>query len=199
SLPWWRWAITPVAFVDLDPGGPGSYHVSVGTDDTSVEISNPVVIDLFDRQVERTYVEDVQRNREVYAFYSTDARRQPRAKLVVALRVSPDVSRVTTAILALMVITVGLSALPFELGADAVAVVAVPSSFAATLLLTRERSSLAAWVLGPAKATLLIMLVVLALLSGLRALGWHSPPDDEPANIPISAPYQRGATTKSHT
>lgn len=196
-LPWWRWPITPVATVDLDPGGPGSYHVSVGTDDTSVEISNPVVIDLHDKRVKRTYIEDVQRNREVYAFYSTDARRQPRARLVVALRVSPDVSRVTVAILALMVITVGLSALPFELGADAVSVVAVPSSFAATLLLTRERSSLAAWVLGPAKVTLLVLLVLLALLSGLRALGWHSPPQDTAPDMPISAPGQTGDATVS--
>jgi hypothetical protein len=177
KTPWWRWALRPVALVDIDPGGPGSYHVSIGTDDTSIEISTPVMLDLFDRPVDRTFVEDVQRNREVYAFYTTDARRLPRAKLAVGLSVSPDVSRVTFAIMTLMVLTVGLSALPFELGADAVAVVAVPSSFAATILLTRERSSLAAWVLGPAKTALLILLVALAVLAGLRALGWHRPPN----------------------
>ncbi|WP_018504606.1 hypothetical protein [Parafrankia discariae] len=177
-----RW-LTPVALVDIDPGGPGSYHVSVGTDDTSIELSTPITVDLEHRRIARTYVEDVHQNREVYAFYTTDARRAARAKLVVGLSVSPDVARVTVAILVLMCLTVALSALPFELGADAVAVVAVPSSFAATLLLTRERSSLAAWVLGPAKQALLALLVALAVLSGLRALGWHTPPPDPGGSI----------------
>jgi hypothetical protein len=186
KTPWWRWALTPVALVDVDPGGPGSYHVSIGTDDTSVEISTPVTLDLFDRPVERTFVEDVHRNREVYAFYTTDVRRLPRAKLAVGLSVSADVARVTLAIMTLMVLTVGLAALPFELGADAVAVVAVPSSFAATILLTRERSSLAAWVLGPAKTALLMLLVALAVLAGLRALGWHRPPDAT-GSVPIAS------------
>jgi hypothetical protein len=188
GVPWWRWVTTPVAVVDLDPGSISSYHVSIGTDDTSVEIRNPVMLDLFDARVERTYVEDVQRNREVYAFYITDAGRPPRSRLVVGLSVSRDVSRVTTAIGTLMALTVGLSALPFELGADAVAVVAIPSSFAATVLLTRERSSLAAWVLGPAKTMLLALLVLLALLSGMRALGWHTPQDQAPAQAPMSEP-----------
>ncbi|WP_204264978.1 hypothetical protein, partial [Escherichia coli] len=40
----------------------------------------------------------------------------------------------------------------------------LPNSFAATVLLTRERSSLAAWVLGPAKTTLLALLGALAVL-----------------------------------
>ncbi|MDT3443114.1 MULTISPECIES: hypothetical protein [unclassified Pseudofrankia] len=166
----------PVALVDLDPGV-GSYHVSIGTDDSSIEISHPVVLDLYNRPVERTYVEDVQDNREVYAYYTTDVRRPSRARLAVGLSVSPDVSRVTVAIGVLMAMAVGLAALPVELGPDAVAVITVPSSFAATILLTRERSSLAAWVLGPVKATLLALLVALAILSGLRALGWHRPAD----------------------
>ncbi|MEX5633170.1 hypothetical protein [Parafrankia sp. FMc2] len=184
-----RW-LMPVALVDIDPGGPGSYHVSIGTDDSSIELSTPITVDLEHRRIARTYVEDVHQNREVYAFYSTDARRAARAKLVVGLSVSPDVGRVAAAIMILMVLTVALSALPFELGADAVAVVAVPSSFAATVLLTRERSSLAAWVLGPAKQALLALLVVLAVLSGLRALGWHRPPDEPVTSITPGADGQ---------
>ncbi|WP_131747899.1 hypothetical protein [Frankia sp. Cppng1_Ct_nod] len=171
----WSWLVNPVALVDLDPGGPGSYHVSVGTDDTSIEIRNPIVIDLFNRPVERTFVEDVQRNREVYAYYTTDARRPARAKLLVGLSVSRDVSRMNLAIGVLMVLTVGLSALPFQLDTNAVAVVAIPSSFAATVLLTRERSSLAAWVLGPFKLVLLALLMALAVTAGMRAaFGWHT-------------------------
>jgi len=169
----------PVALVDLDPGV-GSYHVSIGTDDSSIEISHPVVLDLYDRPVERTYVEDVQHNREVYAYYTTDVRRPNRARLSVGLSVSPDVSRVTVAISVLMALAVGFAALPFELAPDAIAVITVPSSFAATILLTRERSSLAAWVLGPAKTALLALLVALAVLSGLRALGWHQPAEAAP-------------------
>jgi hypothetical protein len=103
------------------------------------------------------------------------------------MTVSSDVSRVTAAIGVLMALAVGLSALPIELGPDAVAVVALPSSFAATVLLTRERSSLAAWVLGPAKTALLILLVVLAALSGLRAMGWQQPDDAAPARPPGGA------------
>ncbi|ONH60275.1 hypothetical protein CcI49_12940 [Frankia sp. CcI49] len=183
-----RW-LTPVALVDIDPGGPGSYHVSIGTDDSSIELSTPITVDLWHRRIARTYVEDVHGNREVYAFYSTDARRAARARLVVGLSVSPDVWRVAAAIGILMSLTVALSALPFQLGADAVAVVAVPSSFAATVLLTRERSSLAAWVLGPTKQALLALLVALAVLSGLRALGWHTPPD-EPASSIMSGQAQ---------
>ncbi|SBW27511.1 hypothetical protein FDG2_5340 [Candidatus Protofrankia californiensis] len=171
----WRHLVSPTALVDLDPGGPGTYHVSVGTDDTSIEIRDPVVIDLFNRPVDRTFVEDVQRNREVYAYYTTDARRPARARLLVGLSVSRDVSRVSVAILLLMIVTVGLSALPFDLDTNAVAVVAVPSSFAATLLLTRERSSLAAWVLGPLKLLLLALLMALAVTAGVRAVfGWHT-------------------------
>ncbi|MBL7501315.1 hypothetical protein I6A84_26740 [Frankia sp. CNm7] len=190
----WRWrrvagavALAPVALLDLDPGSFGSYHVSIGTDDSSIEISHPVVLDLLGRPVERTYVEDVQHNREVYAYYTTDVRRPSRAQLAVGLSISPDVSRVTVAILVLMALAVALAALPFELGPDAVAVIAVPSSFAATILLTRERSSLAAWVLGPAKVAMLALLVALAVLSGLRALGWHQSGDSAPAPSPASA------------
>ncbi|OHV38127.1 MULTISPECIES: hypothetical protein [Pseudofrankia] len=189
----WRWVTgslamtSPMALVDLDPGV-GSYHVSIGTDDSSIEISHPVVLDLYDDPVERTYVEDVQDNREVYAYYTTDVRRPSRARLAVGLSVSPDVSRVTVAISVLMALAVGLAALPVELGPDAVAVIAVPSSFAATILLTRERSSLAAWVLGPLKATLLALLVALAVLSGLRALGWHQPADSAGTAVTPGAP-----------
>lgn len=188
---WWRrparaLALTnPVALVDLDPGGPGSYHVSIGTDDSSIEISHPAVLDLYDREIERIYVEDVQHNREVYAYYTTDVRRPSRARLSVGLSLSPDVSRVTVALLVLMALAVGLAALPVRLGPDAVAVITIPSSFAATILLTRERSSLAAWVLGPAKTALLALLVALAVLSGLRAVGWHRPADAV-APTPIS-------------
>jgi hypothetical protein len=180
---WWRRPTralalaNPVALVELDPGGAGSYHVSIGTDDSSIEISHPAVLDLYHRPVERTYVEDVQHNREVYAYYTTDARSPSRARLAVGLSVSPDVSRVTIAILVLMAMAVGLAAWPVRLAPDAVAVITVPSSFAATILLTRERSSLAAWVLGPAKTALLALLAALAVLSGLRAVGWHRPPD----------------------
>jgi hypothetical protein len=190
----WLWAASPVALVDLDPGGPGSYHVSIGTDDSSIEINTPLVLDLWNRPVDRIYVEDVQRNREVYAYYSTDVRRPARALLAVGLSVSPDVSRVTGAILILMTLAVGLAALPFEMGADAVAVVVVPSSFAATLLLTRERSSLAAWVLGPAKLTLLALLMTLAVLSGLRALGWHRPADS-PGTGPATGTASTGTAS----
>ncbi len=74
-----------------------------------------------------------------------------------------------------MILTVGLSVLPFRLDTNAVAVVAVPSSFAASLLLTRERSSLAAWVLEPFKLALLVLLVALAVTAGARAaFGWHT-------------------------
>ncbi len=171
----WNWLVNPVALVDLDPGGPGSYHVSVGTDDTSIEIRHSAVIDLYNQPVERMFVEDLQRNREVYAYYTTDARRPARAKLLVGLSVSRDVSRVNLAILILMILTVGLSVLPFRLDTNAVAVVAVPSSFAASLLLTRERSSLAAWVLEPFKLALLVLLVALAVTAGARAaFGWHT-------------------------
>ncbi|MBX6391036.1 MAG: hypothetical protein IRZ08_18940 [Frankia sp.] len=179
---------SPVALVDLDPGGPGSYHVSIGTDDTSIEIDRPAVLDLSGRPVERTYVEDVQHNREVYAYYSTDVRRPARALLQVGLSISPDVSRVTVAILVLMALAVGLSLLPFELGPDEVSVIAIPSSFAATILLTRERSSLAAWVLGPAKLALLVLLTALAILTGLRALGWHGAPQAEAAPPAVVQP-----------
>ncbi|OAA22001.1 hypothetical protein UG55_1028104 [Frankia sp. EI5c] len=189
-----RW-LTPVALVDIDPGGPGSYHASVGTDDSSIELSTPVTVDLWDQRIDRTYIEDVHQNREVYAFYSIDASRAARAKLVVGLSVSPDVGRVAMAILVLMVLTVALSALPFRLGADAVAVVAVPSSFAATMLLTRERSSLAAWVLGPTKQALLALLVALAVLSGLRALGWHTPPEEPAPSIMSVESGESGART----
>ncbi|KJE24691.1 hypothetical protein FF36_01065 [Frankia torreyi] len=180
SGPPWRQLLHPAALVDVDSGGTGSYHVSIGTDDTSIELDTPMMIDLFGDPVPRTYIEDVQRNREVYAFYTTDARRPPRSRLVVGLSVSADVSRITGAIGVLMLLTVGLSALPVELAPDAVAVITLPSSFAATVLLTRERSSLAAWVLGPAKTTLLALLVALAVLAGLRATGWHAPPDPAP-------------------
>jgi len=177
ASPWRRLAeslalTNPVALVDLDPGV-GSYHVSIGTDDSSIELSHPLVLDLHNRPVERTYVEDLQDNREVYAYYTTDVRRPSRARLAVGLSVSPDVSRVAVAIGALMTLAVVLAALPVVLEPDAVAVIAVPSSFAATILLTRERSSLGAWVLGPAKTVLLALLVALAVLSGLRAIGWH--------------------------
>ncbi|WP_322762879.1 hypothetical protein [Frankia sp. Cr2] len=171
----WSWLVNPIALVDLDPGGPGSYHVSVGTDDTSIEIRHPAVIDLRTRPVERMFVEDLQRNREVYAYYTTDARRPMRAKLLVGLSVSRDIWRVNLAILTLMIFTVGLSVLPFQLNVNAVTVVTVPSSFAATLLLTRERSSLAAWVLEPFKLALLVLLVALAVTAGARAaFGWHT-------------------------
>lgn len=189
---WWRRPVralgltNPVALVDLDPGGPGSYHVSIGTDDSSIEISHPTVLDLYDHEIERIYVEDVQHNREVYAYYTTDVRRPSRARLSVGLSISPDVSRVTVALLLLMALAVGLSAWPFTLGPDAIAVITVPSSFAATILLTRERSSLAAWVLGPAKTALLALLVALAVLAGLRAVGWHRPPDAAAPRLPAA-------------
>src|SRR5262249_25176389 len=129
----------------------------------------------------------LQENREVYAFYTTDARRPDRSKLVVGLSVSHDVSRVTLAIGMLMVLTViGLGVVPVELAADAVGVFALPSSFAATVLLTRERSSLAAWVLGPAKSILLVLLVALAILAGVRALGWRAP-DSSALQPPMQA------------
>jgi len=198
---WWKGptralALTnPAAIVDLDPGGPGSYHVSIGTDDSSIEISHPTVLDLYDRPVERIYVEDVQDNREVYAYYTTDVRRPSRARLAVGLSISPDVSRVTVTILVLMAMAVGLAATPVTLAPDAIAVITIPSSFAATILLTRERSSLAAWVLGPAKTTLLALLATLAILSGLRATGWHGPPDATPPSVTPapSAPHPSSA------
>ncbi|MCM3885338.1 hypothetical protein [Frankia sp. R82] len=171
----WRAALRPAALIDVDSAGTASYHVSIGTDDTSIELDTPVMVDQFGDPVGRTYIEDLQRNREVFAFYTTDARRPPRSRLVVRLSVSADVSRVTIAVGLLMLLTVILSALPIDLAPDAVAVITLPSSFAATLLLTRERSSLAAWVLGPAKTALLVLLVALAVLAGARAAGWHEP------------------------
>ncbi len=50
----WRRLVSLVALVERDPGGPGTYHVSVGTDDTSIKIRDPVVIDLFDRSTARS-------------------------------------------------------------------------------------------------------------------------------------------------
>jgi hypothetical protein len=179
-VPRWRQLLHPAAVTDVDSGSTVSHHVSIGTDDTSIELDTPVMVDLFGDPVERTFIEDVQRNREVYAFYTTDGRRPTRARLIVGLSVSADVSRVTGAICVLMALTVGLSAYPVGLAPDAVAVITLPSSFAATLLLTRERSSLAAWVLGPVKSTLLALLVALAVLAGLRAAGWHAPHDAGP-------------------
>jgi hypothetical protein len=184
--PLWRQLLHPAALIDIDSGGTGSYHVSIGTDDTSIELDTPMMVDQFGDPVPRTYIEDIQRNREVYAFYTTDARRPSRSRLVVGLSVSADVSRITGAISMLMILTVGLSALPIRLAPDAVAVITLPSSFAATLLLTRERSSLAAWVLGPAKTVLLGLLVALAVLAGLRAAGWHGPADAAPAAPPAA-------------
>ncbi|MCL9761534.1 hypothetical protein [Frankia sp. AiPa1] len=171
----WRAPLHPAVLIDIDSGGTGSYHVSIGTDDTSIELDTPVMVDQFGDPVPRTYIEDLQRNREVFAFYTTDARRLPRCRLVVGLSVSADVGRVTAAIGILMLLTVILLTLPVTLSPDAVAVITLPSSFAATLLLTRERSSLAAWVLGPAKSGLLVLLVALAMLAGARAGGWHAP------------------------
>ncbi|SNQ49086.1 conserved hypothetical protein [Frankia canadensis] len=182
SVPLWRQLLHPAAVIDVDSGGTASHHVSIGTDDTSIELDTPVMVDQFGDPVRRTYIEDIQRNREVYAFYTTDARRPARSRLIVGLSVSADVSRVTGAISVLMALTVGLTALPVSLAPDAVAVITLPSSFAATLLLTRERSSLAAWVLGPVKTVLLALLVALAVLAGLRAAGWHAPPDSAPAS-----------------
>ncbi|WP_225437903.1 hypothetical protein [Candidatus Frankia nodulisporulans] len=171
----WRAALRPAALIDVDSAGTGSYHVSIGTDDTSIELDTPVMVDQFGDPVGRTYIEDLQRNREVFAFYTTDARRPPRSRLVVRLSVSADVSRVTAGVGLLMLLTVVVSVLPIDLAPDAVAVITLPSSFAATLLLTRERSSLAAWVLGPAKTALLMLLVALSVLAGARAAGWRAP------------------------
>ncbi len=180
SPPAWRQLLHPAALIDIDSGSTGSYHASIGTDDSSIELDTPMMVDLFGYPVPRTYIEDIQRNREVYAFYTTDARRPARSRLVVGLSVSSDVSRITGAIGVLMILTVSLCALPVRLSPDAVAVITLPSSFAATVLLTRERSSLAAWVLGPAKSFLLALLVALAVLAGLRAAGWHGPAGSAP-------------------
>jgi len=167
----------PVAVVEISPGGPASHQVSIGTDDASIEISSPVICDDFWRPVERAYVSDLHRNREMFSFVSTDARRPSRGLLVVNLSLSADASWVYLAVLALLVTSVTLCAVPVRLGADAIAVMALPPSFAATLLLTREATTLAAWIVRPVRIAIFLLLITLMVLLVARATGWHAAHD----------------------
>jgi len=170
---------SPVALVDINPDSPGPYLARIGSEDSSIELVRPAIVDMVGQRVRRAFVEDVHRHREMYGFYSSDPRRPTPARLVVGLRLSADVSGGYVALLALLVASVTVCALPVRLSAEALTVMALPPSFAATLLLTRESTTLAAWIVRPLRLVIFFLLVALMALLLARAAGWlgiHDPP-----------------------
>lgn len=137
---WRGWARQPVALNDAH-----SNHVALGTVDENVEISSVQLRSVGERRLDSALMTGVRRSRERFSFYTSEPARDDRGALRFRLRVPRSIRSTSTLIVALTWAAVGLTAylLTGQIQVDDLAVLVVPTTFAASLLLTRERNSLA--------------------------------------------------------
>lgn len=122
----------------------GSNHLTLGTSDENVELGHVTLLD--HRSQPLGLVTGLRQSRERYAVYLSEPDRAKRGTLVFRLRAPLSISSVSTLVAAVTWVAVAVSvclSVHCSLKPDALAVLTVPTTFAASLLLTRERNSLA--------------------------------------------------------
>lgn len=139
---WLRsWSEQPVALNDAL-----SNHVVLRLADENVELAAVEIRGIDGTRVLHTLATGVRRTREGFALYSSEPDRDPRVLVRTRLRVSRSIMLVSLTVLAITGLASVLTAVRAKdrtLTAADLAVLVVPTTFAASLLLTRERNSLA--------------------------------------------------------
>ncbi len=123
-----------------------SNHVVFRVADENVEIAKAQLKGLDEEPLEHTYLNGLAASSEHYALYASEPDRDRRAFIDVRLKVARSIRISATVIHAIIWLSVALTAsLGFEGSLDSadLAVLAVPTTFGAALVLTRERTSLA--------------------------------------------------------
>lgn len=166
---WGSWVRQPVEIRDAR-----SNHIVIRVRDEAAEIARAELRGLDDERLEHTLLNGLARSSEHYALYSSEPDRDRRGTINIRLKVARSIRFSATVIHVITWVSVGITAyLGFRhsLDSSALAVVVVPTTFGAALVLTRERTSLARrlqWVTrwGTPLAVLALWVVVAWLYLG---------------------------------
>lgn len=137
-----RWlTIGPLPLADA-----ASNHLALHVKDGNVELAKPNVYGLDGKHLTHTLASGLRKSREGFAIYSSENPRDRRVQLRLRLRVSRGISLIGLLVQAIVWVAVAVSYYQMRqhtLTPADLAVLVVPTTFAASLLLTRERNSLA--------------------------------------------------------
>lgn len=123
-----------------------SNHVTLSLDDENVEIATAQLRGVDGKRLEHTLINGLRQSREHFSLYASEPDRDRRAFIRFRLKIalSIKVAAVTIhAVTWLAVVLVAYLLLQHQLTAADLAVLVVPTTFGASLFLTRERTSLA--------------------------------------------------------
>lgn len=138
---WTRRGVLPVSIGDAR-----SNHVIVSSSDPDVEIAKVGLRGEDGRRIQRTLVAGIRSSRDRFAFYLADPGRDLLGTLSVRLRVPLAVKAGSIVVGAVSLMALAVLASSLVLGGTvsvaSLAVLTLPTTFAASLLLTRERTSL---------------------------------------------------------
>jgi len=123
-----------------------SNHVTLNLDDENVEIATAQLRGVDEKRLENTYMNGLRQSREHYSLYASEPDRDRRAFIRFRLKVALSIKVAAVTIHAVTWLAVALTAYllrQHQLSAADLAVLVVPTTFGASLFLTRERTSLA--------------------------------------------------------
>ncbi len=157
------WAKQPVALADAH-----SNHLTLSVTDANVELADVQLRGLDESRLEGTLATGLRRSRERFALYTSEPGRDARGALRFRLRVPLAITAVNAVVLAVSWLAVGLTGVLVardQVSSAELAVLVVPTTFAASLLLTRERNSLARRLQAKSRAGVLVATAALWMLA----------------------------------
>ena len=171
--------LLPRARQPFDLSDARSNHVTLEVAVENVDIGAVQLRGVDGKQTERTLASGLRKSREHWGLYTSERDRDRRGVLRLSLRAPLAIRIPTWTIHALTWVAVGLTIVSLDRGTlttDDLAVLVVPTTFAASLLLTRERNSLAYRIQRLSRVGTALAIAALWILAAYAYIGQHLVP-----------------------